>query len=217
MYFCKQSLLSQVRNHQNWEGDWFSHPEKRGLGTAYYHLRLEKNGIFHMHRLLFHPNLNNEEARYEGVWDKKEDSILIQIQNCSYYTNQSLSHRWALLRKFDCDHMKMEFTIQESSSNKGQKEAVLNPNEYGKEDKTIFFHRNQPTQSMRWFRIFSVENKIYAWGIGVQNIRGKKNGEIWRGTKKLAVVYLKPITESSIEMNIENYIPQIEDFLGIQR
>ncbi|MCC5814378.1 MAG: hypothetical protein JJT78_06445, partial [Leptospira sp.] len=50
------------------QGDWFSPIQAYTPGAFTYQLRLHSNGEFQLFKILLHPDMRWEEARYRGRW-----------------------------------------------------------------------------------------------------------------------------------------------------
>jgi len=183
-------------------GDWFSQIEKSGIGVSTYHLRFYPEGRFDLYRILLHPRLKWEEKRYSGSWEPALDLFLLHIESCEMYTSPALNSRRALLRKFDCDHLKMKFALD-------GKRGILSPNEYGIHFQTAFYRppvsqisqsrSKNPWKDSHWLRVFLGEGENLAWGIGVKWKKSKTKGEIWSDDKKLGIASIRNSFETSLE------------------
>ena len=102
------------------KGEWFSAIQKLPNGFDAKELHLWGNpeyGKFTMTRISFNVTRNWEETRYSGKWKyAAPGEIILSADYCTVYTAKEIGNRWALLRAFDCDHLR--FTLSRNADDR---------------------------------------------------------------------------------------------------
>lgn len=201
------------------EGDWFTHIQKAGKGYYAYQIRLEKNGEFQLYRVNLHPAMRWEEARYEGIWTKTNNSLELKTKNCRVYTSRNLLARRALLRAFDCDHLRMGFRLEKSESPAAVSIGVLSPDMYG-ENSRIEFHRPLGNENGEWALVFRDGTRNLAWGIDLRRYKKGQTAKLHSTTMKRPVsVRFDRVVETSLEWSLldvqDSNSPQNGDFIQL--
>jgi hypothetical protein len=201
------------------EGDWFTHIQKAGKGYYAYQIRLKKNGEFQLYRVNLHPAMRWEEARYEGVWTETNNSLELETKNCRVYTSRNLLARRALLRAFDCDHLRMGFRLEKTESSEAVSIAILSPDMYG-ENSRIHFHRPLGKENGKWALVFRDGVRNLAWGIDLKRYKKGQAAKLFSTTRMQPVpIRFNRVVETSLEwslLDVQNSnSPQNGDFIQL--
>lgn len=123
LFFSQYSSFSQDAGdfNESLRGIFFTVreelPEGFSMSSVYVYERFKKNG-FVLSRISYNHSRKWEELRYEGdiFYSPQSKNYLLQPTKCTLHGKSEIGKRFALLRTFDCEHVK--FQIEYISNSK---------------------------------------------------------------------------------------------------